>query len=117
MDLSLTQIVQSNVHGGASTASGARYSGSADLTLTLDTEKLGLWEGGTIIINAEPWWGNSVNSEVGALLPVNYDAFKPAPGEAGDITLSEWYIWQEFVKDRLYAWAGKVDSARVFDKN
>ena len=80
-NLDVTQILQQNAHGGADTHSGLKYSGSADLTVTIDTEKLGLWPGGMFLLNGEPRWGKGVNSKVGSLIPVNLDAFKPAPDE------------------------------------
>ena len=52
--LDLTQVMQGNAYGGASTKNGLRYSGSADLTVMFDTGKLGLWPGGMVVVNAEP---------------------------------------------------------------
>lgn len=117
-DLDVTQVMQGNAHGGASTNNGLRYSGSADITLTLDTGKMGLWPGGTFIINGEPKWGNGINSKVGSLMPVNMDAIKPTYGmDDCTMTLSEFYYQQVLFDGKLVILAGKLDGARAFDQN
>jgi len=115
--LDVSQIMQGNAHGGASTNNGLRYSGSANLTLMLDTGKLKLWPGGTIVVNGEPKWGDGINGKVGSLIPVNMDAIKPNAGEGTVMTLSEWFVWQKLLDGKLYVWAGKLDAARAFDQN
>lgn len=117
IDLNLTQVMQGNAHGGASTNNGFRYSGSADLTLTLDTKKLGLWEGGTIVLNAEPKWGDGINGKVGSLIPVNLDAVKPGYGEGAMMTLSEYFYQHVMFDGKLILLAGKLDGSRAFDTN
>ncbi|MDM8009144.1 MAG: carbohydrate porin [Phycisphaerae bacterium] len=117
LNIGLTQIVQTNMHGGASTNNGTRYSGSADLTLTLDTGKLGLWDGGLIVLNGEPKWGDGINGKAGSLLPVNMDAIKPNSGEGAVMTLSEYFIWQSLFDNKLCLFAGKLDASRAFDEN
>jgi porin len=57
-----------------------RYGGSADYTLKIDTNKLGLWPGGFLKIHAETNFGNSVNADAGGLSPVNGDALFPGLG-------------------------------------
>jgi porin len=86
-DLSLTQAAQGIVHGGKDI--GWQYSGGrGDINLSLDTQKLGLWPGGFLTLEAE---GNftpadtlrkSINGRTGALMPVNSNQFYPIP--AGD---------------------------------
>jgi porin len=87
LDMSLTQAAQGIVHGGKDT--GWQYSGGrGDIILNLDTQKLGLWPGGFLTVEAE---GNfapadtlrkSINGRTGALMPVNSSQFYPMP--AGD---------------------------------
>lgn len=117
LDVGLTQIHQGNAHGGASTNNAFRYSGSTDYTLTLDTEKLGLWKGGTILLNAETKWGDGIQNKVGSLLPLNFDAFKPGFGEGCMMTLSEYILFQSLFDGKLIFIAGKLDGARAFDRN
>ena len=87
LDMSLTQAAQGIVHGGKDT--GWQYGGGrGDIILNLDTQKLGLWPGGFLNVEAE---GNfipadrlikSINGRTGALMPVNSSQFYPTP--AGD---------------------------------
>jgi len=114
--LDITQIFQNNAHGGASTNNGSRYSMSADLTLRLDLEKMGLWKGGGITLIAEPKAGNGVNGKVGSLLPVNFDAVKNSTDEC-EMTLSEWYITQVLLDGKLFLIAGKLWGASAFERN
>ena len=87
LDMSLTQAAQGIVHGGKDT--GWQYGGGrGDIILNLDTQKLGLWPGGFLNVEAE---GNfipadtipkSINGKTGALMPVNSNQFFPTT--AGD---------------------------------
>ena len=52
IDMSLTQAAQGIVHGGKDT--GWQYSGGrGDINFMLDTQKLGLWPGGFLTVEAE----------------------------------------------------------------
>lgn len=87
LDMSLTQAAQGIVHGGKDI--GWQYGGGrGDITLNLDSQKLGLWPGGFLNVEAE---GNfipadnilkSVNGRTGALMPVHSSQILPTP--AGD---------------------------------
>jgi len=117
LDIGITQIGQDNAHGGAYTRNGFRYSGSADLSFTLDTARMGLWNGGTFILNAEPKWGDGIGQKVGSLIPVNMDAIKPTYGEGATMTLSEFYYQHVLLDGKLILLGGKLDAARAFDTN
>ncbi|MBI4578723.1 MAG: carbohydrate porin [Planctomycetes bacterium] len=117
LDVGVTQIIQGNAHGGADTKNAFRYSGSTDYTLTLDTGKMGLWPGGTLLLNAETKWGDGIQRKVGALMPVNLDAYKPGFGEGCMMTLSEWIMFQALFEGKVVLVAGKLDGSRAFDRN
>jgi len=85
-DFSTTQALQGNLGGGKEFR--WPYQGSEDLTINIDTGKMGLWPGGFLKIHAENRWGNAANPDTGALLPVNTDSLYPVPGE-NTTTLSE----------------------------
>ena len=84
LDMSLTQAAQGIVHGGKDT--GWQYGGGrGDIILNLDTQKLGLWPGGFLNVEAE---GNfipddtlrkSLNGKTGALMFVNSSQSVPMP--------------------------------------
>jgi porin len=117
LDWGVTQIVQENMHGGASTNGAIKYSGSSDLELTLDTGKMGLWPGGSFVFKAEPRWGHGVNRQVGSLMPVNLDALLPTSDESCVMTLSEFFYQQVLFEGKLVFVAGKLWGARAFDTN
>ena len=86
-DVSFTQAAQGIVHGGKD--NGWQYvGGRGDIILNLDSQKLGLWPGGFLNVEAE---GNfipadtlrkSLNGRTGALMFVNSNQIYPTP--AGD---------------------------------
>src|SRR5262245_30617976 len=87
LDMSLTQAAQGIVHGGKDT--GWQYSGGrGDIILNLDSQKLGLWPGGFLNLEAEGNFipadklGKSINGKAGALMFVNSNQAYPTP--AGD---------------------------------
>ena len=65
----LTQFYQGLAAGDGD--HGYEYGGKADLRVTTDLGKLGLWDGFSMTIQAEYNFGNSVNGRGGALIPVN----------------------------------------------
>jgi porin len=79
-DINVTQTEQGVVGGGRS--SSWEYGGRGDLTLHLDTGKMGLWPGGFLTAELEGNWGQAVNRSVGALMPVNTNQIFPNPGRS-----------------------------------
>src|SRR5499433_3376116 len=77
IDLNVTQIGQGVVNGGKSSA--WQYGGRGDLTINLDSQKLGLWPGGFFNLELEGNWASAVNSSTGALMPVNTSQTLPLP--------------------------------------
>ncbi len=111
-ELTLDQNLSGNVHGGNDTNNAARYSGSWDLRLKLDTARMGLWPGGLLELHAESQFGDFVNDEVGGLS--NVDALFPLPGYR-DITLSHVSYTQAF-SEHFGVFLGKLDTT-VGDRN
>lgn len=107
LDLSLTQIGQGVVEGGKSGA--WQYGGRANVTLNVDTQKLGLWPGGFFTAEFESNWLNSVNGSTGALLPANTNALFPVPG--GDNVALPQLSFAQFVSPYAGAIIGKLDTA------
>ena len=77
-DLSITQVGQGVVGGGKS--GEWEYGGRSDMIMNLETQKLGLWPGGFLNMEAEGNWATSVNSKTGALMPVNSNQIYPVAG-------------------------------------
>ncbi len=76
-DMNLTQVYQGTVDGGKDNA--WKYGGRGNLTINVDTQKLGLWPGGFLTVEAEGNFGKSVNGLTGALMPVNSNQLYPTP--------------------------------------
>ena len=55
LDANVTQFLAGNLSGGENTGK-ARYNGTSDYLLTLDTAKVGLWSGGLVMAHGESSW-------------------------------------------------------------
>jgi porin len=112
--LSVTEIYQNNAHGGLSTHRRAgRHSGSYDLELLGDFERLLGVEGGNLYVHAEGVWSESAginDNSVGSYFGVNGDA---RPRRCIDVT----EIWYEhsFLDNALRIRLGKVDLTGGFE--
>ncbi len=113
-DVSLTQVVQSVVSGGAD-AGGASYNGLLDYGATFDTGKLGLWSGGLLVANAQTSFGNPLKTEPGNISPVNMTPIFPVPFE-NDTVLMEYYLTQGLPKNMVLT-IGRIDAQNFLDKN
>jgi porin len=80
--VSSTQFEQGVAAGGFRQA--FRWGGKFDMLAHLDSDRLGLWEGGTIDLFAESRLGQSVDGFAGTFSPTNLAMFFPRPNE--DIT-------------------------------
>jgi porin len=78
-DINLTQIGQSVISGGKN--QGWEYTGRGNLTLHIDTQKLGLWPGGFFKIEVEGNYNKPINADTGAIMPVNTNQLFPTGGK------------------------------------
>jgi porin len=83
-DVRFTQAAQGIVHGGKDT--GWQYGGGrGDIIFNLDTQKIGLWPGGFLNVEAEGSFipadnfRKSINGTTGSLMPVNSNQLYPLP--------------------------------------
>ncbi len=93
LESDFTQIGQGVVSGGLDI--GWKYQGRGQITLKVDTQKLGLWPGGFLTVQAEGNYGENVNGNTGALIPVNTSAIFPT-ADATQFVLPHWYFMQFF---------------------
>ncbi len=111
--LSFTNIYQANVKGGLSTNQRhGRHTGSYDLEIGLDAEKLWGMEGGSMLVHAEGSWPRVDIDEtsVGSVFGVNGDG---AGRRAMDVT-EVWYE-QAMCDETLRLRLGKMDFAGGFE--
>ena len=78
-DINLNQTGMSVINGGKN--QGWEYSGRGNLTLNVDTQKLGLWPGGFLTVEVEGNYNRSINPDTGAISPVNTNQLFPMPGK------------------------------------
>ncbi|NOZ23197.1 MAG: carbohydrate porin [Planctomycetes bacterium] len=104
-----TGEVFSNWHGGINTNDATEYLSNLDMTLTLDTEKLGLWPGGTFFVYGEQLTGRAITERhVGDLQFLsNLDA-QPFT------QVSEYWYEQSLFNNTLRIRAGKQDGNTSF---
>ena len=82
---SLTQYYQGVASGGGEQR--FRYGSKLDLFLIADTEKLGLWKGGSLSIHAADWqFGQNVIGDAAGLAPVNTQLLTPTAQESFGLT-------------------------------
>jgi porin len=92
LDLSLTQVVQGVTSGGEEEQ--WRYSGTADYSLALDSQRIGLWPAGLLTVHGKTKFGRSVNPAACTLSPVNHAYLTPDTAEESDSFLEEYYLVQ-----------------------
>ena len=116
-NVSVTQFFQGNLSGGQTGSNSPKVNGSADYWGWLDTGKAGLWPSGVLFLHGESSWraGETINDDVGSLLPANSDARDPDP-TGSNTALSEVYLMQAFPGNLLGA-AGKQNLADFADTN
>jgi porin len=110
--LGMTHVHQYNLHDGADPGSGA-YSGSYDLEIEADMERLAGLDGGTLFMLAEGSWGEGDGLDadsVGSLFGINDDF----GGDRGMDITELWYE-QHFYEDRLRIRTGKIDLTGGFE--
>jgi porin len=109
LDIDWTQTLQSVVDGGRDT--GTAYGGALDYAITLDLMRMGVMPGAIVKLRAESRYGESVNGDSGAVLPVNTDAFFPLTDRLDeDILLTITTIsYTQFLSPKLALVAGKFD--------
>jgi len=110
----LTNIYQQNVHGGLSAHRRAgRYTGSYDLEVAADLQKLLGFESGSLYIHGQGGWPDTAGIDPGSLgsaFGVNADAIG---NRAMDIV--EFFYQGPVFGDNLTLTVGKIDFTAVFD--
>jgi len=112
-DASVTQITQGVVDGGKD--SHWEYGGRGDLTVNLDSQKLGLWPGGFLNVELEGNWSDSVNNKTGGLNPANTSQLFPLVG-GNNVALPSLTAMQ-FVSHYAGAVVGKLQTLSNSDMN
>jgi porin len=104
LDLDFLATPQGVVSGGRDTE--AAFWGNAEYTLNVDTQKLGLWPGGFLNVNAITGFGDTVDNASGALLPPNLGTLLPNSGDNGTGLMNLSFL--QFLHPKFGIIAGKL---------
>jgi porin len=113
LDLNVAQTAQGVVDGGKD--STREFGGRGNLTLKMDTGKMGLWPGGFLTAEFEGSWSRGVNPYTGALMPVNSSQLYPVPGRAGIGVPA--LNFAQFLSEYVGLLAGKLETVSDGDQN
>lgn len=105
-DINLTQIGQSVISGGKNI--GWEYTGRGNLTMNINTQKLGLWSGGFFSVEVEGNYNKPINLDSGAIMPVNTNQLFPTLG-AQELNVPQ-IKFTQFLSHYFGATLGKFDT-------
>jgi porin len=106
LDLNLTQVMQGVADGGKD--KNAEYGGRGEMTLKVDTGKLGLWPGGFLTVELEGNFGQGANLRNGGLMPINTNQIFPTSGK-DQLNLPALNFTQ-FLSEYAGVMVGKIDT-------
>jgi len=112
LDVDTVHFFQSITGGGIENT--GRYIGNAEIVLKLDSQKMGLWPGGFLLVRGEAAFGNGVNLNTGALMPVNTRPVLALP--ARDEMVLSHVVLTQFLSESFAVALGKLDTT-VGDAN
>ena len=104
VDIDLLQVPQGVMTGGRDTV--AEYSGLAEYTLNVDTQKLGLWPGGFLNVMGMTNFGDNVNNASGAFVPPNMVSLLPQPVDTTSALMSLQFM--QFLSTKFGIAVGKL---------
>jgi porin len=104
LDIDLLQTLQGVASGGRDDV--ATYWSTAEYTLNVDTQKLGLWPGGFLRVQGLSSFGQSINNASGALISPSLVSLLPEPGKttAGLMNLT----FMQFLSPHFGVYLGKA---------
>jgi porin len=105
-----TQTAQGVAAGGRST--DWDYGGSLNYIMDLDLSRLGLWKGAFVRVRGESRYGETVNDDSGAFLPVNTNGFFPLTSPTDDglpFAITE-LAFAQFLSEKFAVFLGKLQT-------
>src|SRR5262245_24204773 len=103
-DVDMLLLPQGVVTGGRDES--GQFWGNAEYTFNLDTGKAGLWPGGFFRIMAMSGFGETVNNDAGAILPVNAPSLVPNLLKEGTSLLN--LSFMQFLSKKFGVFGGKL---------
>jgi porin len=105
LDVDLLQTLQGVASGGRDEV--ATYWGTAEYTLNVDTQKLGLWPGGFLRVQGLSSFGQNINNASGALISPNLISLLPEPGHTTTGLMN--LTFMQFLSLHFGVFLGKVN--------
>lgn len=106
VNVSSTQFYQGVSNGGV--RQGFEYSGRMDYLVNVDGEKAGLWKGLFVTLHGETRYGNTINSDTGAIMPANAGMLFPLPD--GTVTALTGVKFTQALSENFITFAGKINT-------
>jgi len=111
-----------SVMGGGSSTDSGKHSATYDLLLGLDFEKMGLIQGGEMLVHVRQQWGRSVNPWVGP--PLSTGRTRSSAQQVNDdadydetMYIDQLWYRQNFFGDRLALQIGYLDYQTIGERN
>lgn len=103
-----------NVHTFQSVSGGgldstSRYLGNAEIVLKLDSQKMGIWPGGFLLVRGEAAFKHDVNQNTGSIMPVNMRQVLVLPSH-DEMVLSH-VVFTQFLSEKFAVALGKLDTS------
>jgi porin len=106
LDVDLLMTPQTVLSGGRSVSSD--FWGNVDYTLNLDTQKLGLWPGGFVKVQADTGFGSNAFRDSGAIVPVNTAASIPGTNDRTTALMNA--TLTQFLSSQVGVFLGKINT-------
>lgn len=106
LDVDVLSTPMDVVSGGRST--GSETWSNVDYTLNIDTQKLGLWPGGFLMVSADTGLGTNLFAKSGALVPVNTAALFPGPNDHTTVLTNATFM--QFLSEKFGLVIGKFNT-------
>ena len=105
LNISTTQFYQGVASGGLQQSFD--YAGRNDYYLNVDGQQAGLWQGFFVTLHGETRYGDTINGETGAIMPVNLGAAIPVP--TGSVTALTAVKFTQALSENFITFAGKIN--------
>jgi porin len=106
LDVDLLLTPQVNMSGGRNI--GGTLWGNLDYTLNIDTQKLGLWQGGFFKFQVDTGFGSNIFHDTAALVPVNTAGLLPGVNDRTTALMNA--TLTQFLSPQFAAFAGKLNT-------
>jgi porin len=111
-NISADQYYQGVLHGG--TDKSWKYGGLMDYRIHFDFQKMGLWQGAFLDVQAEHQFGEFINTDSGILVPVNTDGILPLP-DYRQVNVAQ-VKYTQFLSESLAIYFGKINTMIDFQE-